>query len=86
MALHCEKRVENPTPPKQSYVAHKTVIQFCSNMYIPLQKLAQKMQKAYCLAIITILMASSSPLLNIVCIWEILQSIELLRKHVHNKW
>jgi hypothetical protein len=53
---------------------------------MPLQKLAQKIQKAYCLAIITISMASSSPLLNIVCIWEILQNVESLWKHVHNKW
>jgi hypothetical protein len=44
------------------------------------------MQKAYCLTIITISMASSSPLLNTVCIWEILQSIKLLCKHAHNKW
>jgi len=67
-----------PTPWKQNSMAHKTIIQFCSNMYMPLQKLAQKIQKAYCLAIITISMASSSPLLNIVCIWEILQNVESL--------
>jgi len=67
-----------PTSWKESFVAHKTIIQFCSNTYMPLQKLAKNRQKAYCLTIITISMASSSPLLNIVCIWEILQSIELL--------
>jgi hypothetical protein len=67
-----------PTPWKQNFMAHKTIIQFYSNMYMPLQKLAQKIQKAYCLAIITISMASSSPLLNIVCIWEILQNVESL--------
>jgi hypothetical protein len=75
-----------PTPWKESSMAHKTTIQFCSNTYLPLQKLAQKMQKAYCLAIITISMVNSSPLFNIVNIWEILQSIILLCKHVYNKW
>jgi hypothetical protein len=55
-----------PTPWKESFVAHKTTIQFWSNTYLPQKsKLAQQMQKAYCLAIITISMASSLPLLNI---------------------
>jgi hypothetical protein len=76
-----------PTPWKESFVPHKTTIQFCNNTYLSLQlKLAQKMQNAYCLAIITILMASSSPLFNIICIWEILQNIGLLCNHAHNKW
>jgi hypothetical protein len=39
-----------PTPWKESFVAHKTTIQFCNNTYMPLHKLTQKMQKAYCLA------------------------------------
>jgi hypothetical protein len=60
-----------PTPWKESFVGHKTTIQFCNNTYMPLQKLAQKMQKAYCLVIIGILRASSLPLLNIIYIWKI---------------
>jgi hypothetical protein len=63
---------------KESFGAHKTTIQFCNNTYMPLQKLTQKMQKAYCLAIITILKASSSSLLNTICIWKILQKCRIV--------
>jgi hypothetical protein len=66
MALHYEKRVKNAKLWKKSFMAHKTTIQFGSNTYLPLQKLAQQMKKAYCLAIITISMACSSPVLDII--------------------
>jgi hypothetical protein len=31
-------------------------------------------------------MACSYQLFNAFCIWEIMQSVDLLNKHVHNKW
>jgi hypothetical protein len=50
-----------PSAWKESSVTHKTVIQFSSNTNLPLQKLAQQMQKAYCLVIKTISMANDMP-------------------------
>jgi hypothetical protein len=47
MALHCEQRVENANTmerkKEKNFMAHQTIIQFCKNKYMPLQKLAQKM-------------------------------------------
>ncbi len=51
-----------------------------------MQKYAQQLQKAYCLANIAISLACSSPLFNAFHMWEILQNVELLCKHAHNKW
>jgi hypothetical protein len=41
-----------------------------------------KNAKAYCLAIVTILMASSLRLLDIIYIWKILQNIKSLLQNV----
>jgi hypothetical protein len=44
-------------------------------------------QLVYCtLAIITIVMVGTFPLLNALFVWEIMYSIEVLRKHAQNKW
>jgi hypothetical protein len=86
MALHYEKKVENANTMERKFYGSQNNHSILYNTYLPLQKLTHKMQKAYYLTMITISMASSLPLLNIVSIWEILQSIELLCKHVHKKW
>jgi len=44
-------------------------------------------QLVYCtLAIKTIVMVGTFPLLNALFVWEIMYSIEVLRKHAQNKW
>ncbi len=86
MALHCEKRVKNANTMERKFYGSQNNHSILYNTYLLLQKLTQKMQKAYYLTMRTISTTNSSPLLNIVSIWEILQSIELLCKHVHNKW
>jgi hypothetical protein len=44
-------------------------------------------QLVYCtLAIITIIMVETFPLLDALFVWEIMYNIEVLRKHAQNKW
>jgi hypothetical protein len=50
-----------------------------------LHKLTQQLHKSYCPTIITILVLWFFPLFNAFCIWGILQNVEFLCKHVHNK-
>jgi hypothetical protein len=50
-----------------------------------LHKLAQQLHKLYYPTIITTLVLWFFPLFNAFCIWGILQNVEFLCKHVHNK-
>jgi hypothetical protein len=79
-----------PTSWKGSRLGCKITIVFnthkCRSQHIYAFAKIGELHKAYCLAIVEISMSCSYPLLNAFCIWEIMQSVNLLNKHVHNKW
>jgi len=86
MALHCEKKVENANTMERKLCGSQNNHSILQQYIFAYAETSPKNVEGILLAIITILMTSFSPLLNTVCIWEILQSIKLLCKHAHNKW
>jgi hypothetical protein len=86
MALHCEKKVENANTMERKFCGSQNNHSISQQYIFASAKTSPNNVEGILLAIITISMMNSSPLLNTVCIWEILQNIELLCKHAHNKW
>jgi hypothetical protein len=74
-----------PLPPKVLQVKERALT-LCSSVVFNLDSHLSPLRNLGMRHIITILMGSSLPLLNPICIWEIMHSIKLLCKHAHNKW